>query len=290
MGLWNVNSDELYSQLRRISEEAAAKRAPRGSDEQLVGDFWLAGMHAVAINKDGLMPLRPDFDRISRIRSTRDVIDIVADLHKRTMLTDSFNQASVLFVTRIGQDERNSDRRIFSLTHGGTSIGPRAFLGTEPQPTKVRKAFREYLYKTFLRLDRDAHKAQKSADAVFNLEAQLAAAFSQNDVYQIIEVPELQRLAPSIDWNRYFRLIGVSGLKTVNMRRPNFYKALDLLIRTVPIETWKDYLRFCLVKMYALFLDDDTFRDFFVYNSTWTGQRESRPRWKRVIWQAKNWL
>lgn len=43
-GIGNVVSDELYSQLRRLSEQVAAKPARRGSAEQLIGDFWATGM------------------------------------------------------------------------------------------------------------------------------------------------------------------------------------------------------------------------------------------------------
>jgi len=290
-GIWNLASEDIYSRLRRISEEAAAKKAPRGSVERLIGDFWFTGMDAATINKQGLAPLQPDMNRIDRIRSIRDLIDFVAILHKRRTLIDAwFDQPSALFSDRVEQDERNSNRRIYSLSQGGISIGPRIFSPTEPQTIKIRDAFREYLVKTFLRLQRDSVTARASADAVYDLEAQLAKAVYQGDGYQMIGLTELSRLAPMIDWKRYFQHIGITRIESVNMRKPKFYQALDLLLRTVPLETWKDYLRFWLVKLNAPFLDDATFGEFFAYDSAFTGRLHSRPRWKRVVWQEKNWL
>jgi putative endopeptidase len=289
-GIWSVVWEDIYSRLRRISEEAAAKKAPRGSSEQLIGDFWATGMDSAKVNKQGLAPLQPDLDRIDRIRSIEDLIDFVAVLHKRSMLTDSWIQPRVLFYGRVEQDERNSERRILSLTQGGTSMGLPAFSATDPQRVKIRAAFRDYLFKTFLRLHRDSRKAKVSAEAVYELEAQLAKAFYQGDGYQEINLTELHQLTPSIDWNHYFRRIGITKIDSVNMRKPRFYQALDSLIRTISLEHWKDYLRFSLIYANATFLDDETFGEFFAYNSTYTGQLQPPPRWKRVVWQEKNWL
>src|SRR5437764_10944678 len=46
-GVWKVVADDLDVRLRRISEDAAAKRTPRGSAEQLIGDFWFTAMDSV---------------------------------------------------------------------------------------------------------------------------------------------------------------------------------------------------------------------------------------------------
>ena len=288
-GIWNVVSEDVYARLRR-SEEAAAKNAPRGSVERLVGDFWFTGMDAATINKQGLAPLQPDMDRIDRIRSISDLIDFVAVLHKRRMLTDSWEQSRVLFYGRVEQDDRNSNRRIYSLSQGGISAGALIYSATDPRRVKIRAAFRDYLFKTFLRVHRNRRRARAGAEAVYDLEAQLAKAFYQGDGYQEINLTELHQLIPSIDWNRYFRGIGITKIDSVNMRKPRFFQALDSLVRTVPLETWKDYLRFSLIKSSATFLDDTTYEEFFAYNSSYTGQLQPRPRWKRVVWQEKNWL
>ena len=68
-------------------------------------------------------------------------------------------------------------RRILSLTQGGITLGAPAYTATDPLRTKRREAFREYLFKTFTRLHGDSGKAKASADAVFDLEAQMARGF-----------------------------------------------------------------------------------------------------------------
>ena len=292
-GRWSVGnliSDEVYSQIRRLSEAAAANTAPRGSAGQLIGDFWATGMDAESINKQGLSPLQPDFDRIDRIQSIADVVDVVATLQRRTMLIDGpLGQQRVFFSARVEQDENDSRRRIYSLSQGGVSMGRPAYTASDPQSVKVRNAYREYLFKTFMRLDRDSGKASASVDAVFNLEARLAASFEPGNEALKIGLPELRQLT-AIDWNRYFSNLGIDAIEFVNMRKPRFFKALDAALRDAPLDHWKDYLRYWLVRLNAPFLDDETYGDFFAFESAITGQQQARPRWRRVAWQEKNWL
>ena len=167
-------SEEVDSKLRRISEVAAAKKAPRGSDEQLVGDFWFAAMDEATLNQQGVAPLQPDFDRIERVRSIPDLIDVVAIFHRR-------DRPRLLFSGRVEQDDKDSNRWMYSLRQGGISLNsPADYVAANPRAVKVRDAFRAYLVKTFLRLHGNRDKATASADAVYNLEAQLAKAFDED--------------------------------------------------------------------------------------------------------------
>ena len=70
-GFWHLVNGDIASRLRRINDAAAAGKAPKGSMEQLVGDFWFTGMDSATINRQGLAPLKPDLDRIDGIRSIR---------------------------------------------------------------------------------------------------------------------------------------------------------------------------------------------------------------------------
>jgi putative endopeptidase len=290
-GIGNVGSDEIYSQLRRISEAAAARTAPRGSAAQLIGDFFATGMDEATINRQGLAPLRPEFDRINRIASIEDVMDVVALLHKRTMLIDGFlGQQRVLFSARIEQDEADSQRWIYNLAQGGISVRPAAYSGSDAQSVKVRNALREYLVKTFMRLGGDSAQAATSADAVYNLEARLAKAFITGNQSRRVSVAELRQIAPRVDWTRYFNRLGAGEIAAVTIRHPQFFEALDAAIGATRLDDWRAYLRFWLIRLNAPFLDDATYAEFFALESAVTGQLQPRPRWRRVVWQEKNWL
>lgn len=290
-GISNIASAEIYARLRAISEAAAGKAAVRGSAEQLIGDVWATGMDAAAINEQGLAPLQPDLDRISQIRSVRDLLDMVARLHRRNMLTDSyFVRQRVLFDDGVVPDDLDSTRRIYRLSPGGLTMGRPAYSATDPRRVEIRNAFREYLFRTFLRLHGDGAKANASAAAVYDLESRLAAAFEPGAESRRIRLPDLSQLAPTIDWPRYFHQLGATRIDLVELRQPQFFRGLDSLLRTGALEHWKDYLRFWLIKINAPFLDDGTYGEFFAFKSAVSGQRQPEPRWWRVVWQEKNWL
>lgn len=280
-GLLNVVNEEILSRQRKLSEKAASTKTPRGSDEQLIGDFWFTGMDAEMINKQGFSPLQPVLDRIDRIHSVADLIDVAASLNTKIQL---FLGDNVLFLGYVWRDEKDSDRWVYYLSQGGISMtSPRYYSETNPNTDKVRNGFREYLFKTFGRLYKDRGKARTSADAVFNLEARLSKAFGEGDEYRRITPAELSDLAPTINWNRYFGTIGLERTDFLVMKRPGFFQALDTILRKVPLATWKDYLRFRLIKITAPYLDDTSLDDFFNYDRAYTGAQRPRDRWERVM-------
>ena len=295
-GRWtvsNVISEDLDARIRRVSEAAASSKARRGSNAQLIGDFWSTGMDSAARNREGLASLRPDLDRIAGVQSLAQLVDVVAVLHRRNMLLDSyvgFVGSRTLFAMRVERDEQDRTRRVLSLSQGGITLGAPAYTATDALRTKRREALREYLFKTFTRLHGDSGKAKASADAVFELEAQIARGFVPREQNRTMAVSELSRLAPSFEWSRYLSSIGATGIDSVNVRAAGFFQALDPLLRTTPIETWRDYLRFCLIRAHAPFLDDSTFSEFFTFETAGLAAREPRPLWRRVVWMQKYWL
>ena len=116
-GTGSSASEEVYRQIREISEAAAVGPTTRGRAAQLIGAVWATGMDTATINAQGLTPLQPDLDRIDRIRSTADLIDVVAVLHRRRMLVDDwFTRPAVLFAGEVQTDDAQSHRGIYSLT------------------------------------------------------------------------------------------------------------------------------------------------------------------------------
>ena len=67
----NLVSEELDARIRRASEKAAASRAPRGSNAQLVGDFWATGMDIEARNRAGRLSASAVIHAMPRAESFR---------------------------------------------------------------------------------------------------------------------------------------------------------------------------------------------------------------------------
>jgi putative endopeptidase len=276
-GISNLVVEDVQARQRRIMEAAATNNAPEGGPEQLLGDLWSAAMDTAKRNREGLAPLRGVLEHIDRIRSVQDLVAHVTSLH-------AAGWRSVLWLHYIAPDDRNSDRMILSFWQGGIHMNaPSYYTATDSPTVRVRNAFREYLTKTLARIYQEPGKAQASADAAYELEAAMARAYYQADGYQLAEVSDLRRIAPTIDWAEYFRVVGLRESDSINVGKPRYLAAIDSLLRTVPLEHWKDHLRFWHLRNAAGFLDDTASADQFALRSASMGVRQPPPRWISVV-------
>src|SRR6202011_802681 len=59
--------EKNQAELRQIVEDSASAKAPRGSNEQKVGDFFASCMDASAIESAGIKPIAPQLEAINAV-------------------------------------------------------------------------------------------------------------------------------------------------------------------------------------------------------------------------------
>ena len=281
-GIGNMVEEEIYNRLRKINEDAATKNSTSGV-EQKIGDFWYSGMDTLTIEKQGLQPLKADLDKINRVRSVNDIINVASDFHNKGI--------NVLFSDYVAQDDKNSDVYAYQMNQGGLGMPNREYyFKTDSRTEGVRKAYRLYLTRTFMQLGNDSASSIKIADNIYSLEKRLANASRRladlRDPYKNynkMDVKALSSLTFSIDWRAYFKNINARHIDSVIVGQPEFYQALNDELRMTPVEEWKNYLRFHLIRNSAPYLDKKTFNNHFDFYRSLTGTTVPRPRWKRVI-------
>jgi len=282
-GIGQLVQQDIYVRLRKISEEAAAAKAPGGSVAQQIGDLWYSGMDSADIDRQGLKPLQKDLQDIEDIRNTGDLLRVSASLHKKG--------PDVLFSGGVGQDDKNSNEMVYQLAQGGLGMPNRDYyFNTAEKPARVRNAYKHYLSRVFQQLGNDSGSAEKMAGVVFQLETRLAKASRKLKElrdpvknYNKITRISLQKLSPAINWNDWLKNSGIGLVDSLIIRQPEFYTALNTELTKTPIADWKCYLQAHLVMASAPFLDQKTFADYFEYRKTLTGASAPRPRWKRVL-------
>src|SRR5215210_4625198 len=286
-GISNMVQEEIYARLRKINEKAVDKRSTTGI-EQKIGDFWYSGMDTLSIEKQGLKPLKADLDNISRIQSVQDVIKVVSDFHKKGI--------NVLFNSYVAQDDKNSEVYAFQMTQGGLGMPNRDYyFKTDSRTEGVQKAYHSYLIKTFKQLGNKSVAAMKIAENVYYLEKRLANASRRlaelRDPYKNynkMDVKDLKKLSYLVNWKEYFKNIEANKIDSLIVGQPDFYIALNDELKLTPIEEWKNYLRFHLIRNSAPYLDKQTFNNLFNFQKKLTGTTIPRPRWKRVIDAEEN--
>jgi putative endopeptidase len=288
-GIANLVREEVYRQLIGICEKASASGAAQGTSEQKVGDFWAVAMDSSAADAQGAAPLKPYLARIDSIRTRAELLAVIAAFQ-----VEGFNPLYALF---IGQDERNSDKYIIHLWQGGIRLPDRDYYFNNDSTTKhVRAEYGKHVAAMFRLLGQDAATAERSSRAVVAIETELARRSRTLEQrrdpwanYNKRSMDALARATPAIDWKQQFAVMGITGVDTVIVGQPEFLAQADSLLRAVPLDAWKTYLRWDVVHALAPRLsrpfDQENFR---LYGTVMSGTKVQRPRWKRAMDAEEN--
>src|SRR5690606_38650473 len=87
---------------------------------------------------------------------------------------------------------------------------------------------------------------------------------------------------PSIDWTALVGKLTASGADCVVVNNPTYSKAADALLPAVPVQDWKTYLQWTILKAAAPHLSIDFVQANFEFNKVVSGQKQLSPRWQRM--------
>lgn len=282
-GIGNLVVEENLKRLREISEKVQKANAAKGTPEQKIGDFWTTAMDSAKIEADGLKPLQPLLDKVNAITDIKSLVSTVADLKKAG--------SSTLFSDFVTQDDKNSEIMTYKLWQGGIGLPEREYyFKTDSTTVNIRNAYIKYITDILTMAGEDAAAAQTSAKNILALETKLAQASRKlEDLrdpyknYNKMAVTDLGKMNASVDWSSYLSVTGIKNLDSVIVGQPEFFKALDNALKTVPLADWKSYVKFNLITDFAGALPDQYGIAAFNFSKLFSGAKERKPRWKRVI-------
>jgi putative endopeptidase len=276
-------ADKNQEALRGILEAAAANTsAAPGSNERKIGDFYASCMDTKEIDAQGLKPIRADLASIEAIQGTPSLIETGAHLQTEGV--------GVLFNFGSDQDFKDSTRVIGEATQGGLSLPDRDYyMRDDEESKKLREQFAEHVTKLLVLAGDTQEKASGDAKTILGIETSLAKASMTNverrdpeKVYHKMSVADAQTLTPRLSWSAYFQAVGSPKLTEINIGQPDFFRALDGMLTSVPLADWKTYYRWQLISRSAGMLSDPFVQENFAFNGRiLTGSKEIRPRWKR---------
>jgi len=283
-GTFSVLADHNREVLKTILEEAAGRKAPEGSEEQKIGDFYAACMDETKVEADGAAPIAPELDRIAKIADRAALEAEVARLHR--------NGVNVMFAFGSQQDRKNSEEVIAGAFQAGLGLPDRDYyFKTDEKTAKIREQYVTHVERSFALLGETPAEAAADAKAVLALETKLAGASmtrverrDPDATYHRMTVAELSAATPRIDWVAYMRAVDSPAGTAVNVGQPKFFAALDEDLESVPLAEWKTYLRWHVVDTYAPRLSSKFVDEDFDFNGrTLAGTKELLPRWKRCV-------
>ncbi|HTY43260.1 MAG TPA: M13 family metallopeptidase [Thermoanaerobaculia bacterium] len=283
--------EEAKDQLKGILEEAAAaKNAPKGSTEQLIGDFFGACMDEAEIDRLGVKP-------IEGWRADIRAMKTGADLDRMITRFQSYG-VFVPFAIFGGSDNHNPNDVIAQIVASGLGLPDRDYyVKTEPRFVEAREKYLAHVAKTFELAGAMPADAKTAAATVMRMETDLARASLDNIALRDpkatdhkMTMAELQKLTPKYDWTAAFRALDVKP-GDVNVAEPKFLREVERQLGAVPIADWKTYLDWQLLDFASPSLSKPFVEENFAFNGAYlAGQKENKPRWKRCAEQADRLL
>ncbi|WP_420239403.1 M13 family metallopeptidase [Telmatobacter bradus] len=260
----------------------AASKAPTSPLQKQYGDFYAACMDTTAADKLGAEPIKPSWSRIDKLTSVKQLPALLSEL-ENTGTPDGF------FEFGVGQDEKDSSKQIAQLSQGGLTLPDRDYYLVDTERFKtIRAKYVEHVTKMFVLAGESQSQAAKDATAVLEVETALAkASMSRTEMrdpvatYHIYTTADLAKLTPEFDWSIYFKSIGIGGFDSLNVGTPDFFKSLDGLLKSEPVDAWKSYLRWQALHGQARLLSKAIFdENFDFFSRTLAGQKQPEDRWK----------
>ena len=274
--------ENAKEQLKGILEETAAKKeAPKGSVDQLVGDYYAACMDMSARNAAGVQPLKPYLAEIAAMKSAADVGREITRLH-------ALGIAAPFGVTS-GSDNLNPNDVIAQIYASGLGLPDRDYyFKTEPRFAEARAKYQAYVQKLFELAGKTPAQARSAAATVFAIEKKLAGASLDRVALRDPKATDhktswaaLQKMTPAFDWTAYAKSAGFP-IGDVNVNEPKFMAEVQKLLVSTPVADWKTYLTLQVLDAAAPSLSEPFVQASWEYTGAFLrGEKEMKPLWKR---------
>ena len=281
-GSFDILALESSERLRSLAEEAA-KNPGKNSIAQRVGDMYASAMDTVAIEKLGYTPIKPELDRLKNITTKQQALNEIATMRTKGL-------GSPLFGFYVGQDDKDVNTYIPQLGQGGTSLPDRDYyLKKDARSVAIRAAYLSYVTDMFKLTGDNATDAAKKAKSIMALETGLATAQKSRvdmrdpiKTYNKFSLDQLSKLTPGFDWKTLTAEMKVPKADSILVNNPDFLVAADALFSAVPLDTWKAYLQWSVIKSSAPYLSSAFVNRNFEFAKVLSGQKEITPRWQTM--------
>ncbi len=270
----------LESERKRhdILEELAVKK-DRSADEQKLGDLYATFMDSAAVESAGIAPLQPELDAIAALQSKDDLLAWFGKCWR-----NGIQSPTGVF---IDGDFEDSKQNMLYMVQSGIGLPNRDyFLKNDPQLVAVRGQYQAYIAKLFDLAG--VPDGERRAKNVVALETGIAKAQwpaeetrEESKTHNRYRVADLNKLSADVDWTRLFHGAGLDDLTELNVNEPSYLTGMGTLVRTTPLDTWKDYAAFKLIHATAPLLSSPFTDANFQFTRLIAGTRAQPERWKR---------
>jgi putative endopeptidase len=291
-GAWGA-AQEVHERnqaiLRDLLEAAADTATEPGTADHWVGAYYRSGMDVERIETLGTRPIEPWTRRIDELADVDALRALVVDLHRIGV--------GALFDVGVLPDFEDATVNLLYIGQAGLGLPDRDYyLRDDETSRQLLDAYRSHVSTMFELLGYPADEASAAATTVVDIETELARNSYTNVQMRDIElitnkrlVEELASMMPTFGLDAYVRALGAGSERAIGIDNLEFFPSLDEMLAARPLDEWKTYLTWHLVRSVASSLPEAfESASFDFYGRTLGGQQQQKPRWKRVLTAASS--
>lgn len=269
-------------QLKDILDEVSRRTDwPKGSVEQLIGDYYGSCMDETRINRAGLAPAQSMLRDIDAMKTAADLQHMILRFHELGIFAP---------FGLVGQpDNHNPGETIATVFANGLGLPDRDYyLKPEQRFQDAREKYLVHVANMLQLAGFDDAKSKAAAATIFQFEKKLAENSLDNVALRDPQATdhkttyaELKKMTPAMDWDGYFAAAGIPRAD-LNVSEPKFMQEVERQLHQTLLQDWKIYLRWQLLHSAADTLPDAFVNENFAfYGKFLSGATEIKPRWKR---------
>ncbi|MFM7684171.1 MAG: M13 family metallopeptidase [Bacteroidota bacterium] len=259
-----------------ILENAKNNPGEKGSQNQILGDYYSSYMNMELRNSKGIKGIEAELLRIQEMNRKDFLVEIIAEHHK-----DGINS---IFGFGIGQDLKNVSKNIAYLSQGGLGLPNKDYYLDEKKKDLLND-YERHISWCFQAIGKSQEQADDIAQHVLTFEKQLASVMLSKAEMRIPEktynkksLREITTMTGTFDFRYYLNLVGCSSPDSIVVDNPTFIRTISEMVETTDMYTWKHYLSWKVLRHYAKHLDQK-FVDlnFEFYGKKLSGKKTMKP-------------
>ncbi|MFT4044169.1 MAG: M13 family metallopeptidase [Gordonia sp. (in: high G+C Gram-positive bacteria)] len=282
-GAFHALRDRAEENVRDIIAACADSDPTHGSDAAKIGDLYASFMDTERIDALGIGAIGGEIDAIAALGSVADFAKQVGRLQRHGV--------GGLFGFYVDTDSRKSDRYLVHVVQSGLGLPDESYY-REDKHAQTREDYLAHVARVFT-LAGFSDGAQR-ARIVLDLESAIAGhhwdVVRRRDAeltYNLLSLDEFASIAEGFDVSQWFSGLGTAGETTfaeVIVGQPSFVSGVSSLVAESPLEHWKTWLIWKLLRSTAAYLSEPfVAENFDFYGRTLTGAEVIRDRWKRGV-------
>lgn len=282
-------AEKAVHEIVLASEEEQGTESAEGHK---IFQLYKSFMEVGRLNELGASPLAKDFAQVEAVTTRTELFELMGSLSRR-----GIDGPVGLFVDN---DLSDPHRYIVFLVQSGLGMPDRSYyLDREFEP--VREKYRSHIVRMLklmssplgIPASTSEEEYLELFDRIYNIEHAFAKKhWSKTDsrdilkTYNLRSFAELRELTPLFEWDAFLCGLRVDESKLAHLviAQPSAFEGISKLFDRLPLEDWKMWLKWCIIRSSAGFLSQEiSSASFDFYGTVLSGIPKQRDRWRRAV-------